>query len=101
MKNEKILSAISKHTLAGPDMSKMDKVIYVSDKIANDRKERSNFVLRRLAYKNFDETFVKALKQSVKYLEKKGVQPHDLTLEAVQKFAYGNKYGPTPSKVGK
>jgi HD superfamily phosphohydrolase YqeK len=44
MKNKRITEAIRKHTLADGYMSLLDKTVYVADKIANDRKSRTNFV---------------------------------------------------------
>jgi HD superfamily phosphohydrolase YqeK len=43
MKNKRITEAIRKHTLADGKMTLLDKVVYVSDKIANDRKTRTNY----------------------------------------------------------
>lgn len=92
LKNKKILSAMRKHTLADKEMSKLDKVLYVADKIASDRKGRKFFVWRRLAYKNLDETFKKILKESTKHLETKGITPHPNTKEAYKKYVIGD-YG--------
>ncbi len=86
MTNIDILSAIKKHTLASGNMSKLDKIIYVADKIANDRDYKGVFALRRLAYKDLDMTFAKILENQVQRLKDKGIEIHWETQEAYNKY---------------
>lgn len=84
--NKRVLEAMRKHTLADEHMGRLDKVLYVADKIANDRQGRRFFVWRRLAYKNINETFKKILKESTQQLKNKGVNPHPNTKSAIKKY---------------
>jgi HD superfamily phosphohydrolase YqeK len=81
-------------------MSLLDKTVYVADKIANDRKSRTNFVWRRLAYEDLELTFRKTLDESTKQLIKKGFEPHPLTKEALNNYHY-DKWGEMSIKNGK
>lgn len=85
--DKKIISSIKKHTEASIKMSKLDKIIFVADKISSDRKGQKIGALRRLAYSNLDLTFVKILKSQIKKLEKKNIKPSKGSIEALKKYS--------------
>ncbi len=87
LKDEKILNAIKRHTISSPNATKLDKIIFVADKISSDRKGSKTGALRRLAYSNLNLTYVKILKNQIKKLNKRGVKPSIETLEAYDKFS--------------
>lgn len=77
-----VFNALSSHTLSKGNAKKLDKIIFVADKISTDRKGHKIGKTRKLAYKSLDQTYAKILKQTVKNLEKKGIDIHEDTIEA-------------------
>ncbi len=82
--DKEFVDAIKKHTLAEKVMTKLDKIIFVADKIADDRTDEVSKRYRKLAYKNLDLTFYYLLLETVKKLEKKNIIPSKHTLEAIK-----------------
>ena len=58
-----ICQAIKYHALGNPNMSILDKIVFIADKYA--RKDSNSFIeeLKELAYYNLDEAIVKYLKK--------------------------------------
>ncbi|BDU67598.1 MAG: nicotinate-nucleotide adenylyltransferase [Candidatus Tyloplasma litorale] len=81
-KDKELFNAIAGHTLSTSNPGKLDKIIYLADKISTDRKGDKIGKLRKLAYKNLDETFNKVLKQSIKKLNKRKIPIHEFTIDA-------------------
>jgi nicotinate-nucleotide adenylyltransferase len=77
---------MKKHTTAAAKMSKLDKILYVADKVSSDRKGHATGKTRKLAYSNLNLTFVKILKQQLKKLEKKGIKIEGSALEAYKSY---------------
>ena len=71
IKDREILSAISKHTTGSKDMSLMDKIIYLSDIAAADRRFKGIESIRRLLFKDIDKAFKKAKEMKIKYVERR------------------------------
>ncbi len=80
--NKELFDAIASHTLTKGNTTKIDKILYVADKVSTDRKGDKVGKLRVLAYKSLDETYKKILKESIKKLERKELEPHPNTIEA-------------------
>ncbi|MDF2869332.1 MAG: hypothetical protein K0R05_907 [Anaerocolumna sp.] len=73
--DEEILSAITWHTTGKPDMSKLEKIIFVADYIEPNRSSSAIPELdsiRKLSFENLDEAVCKILGDTVRYLEKTG-----------------------------
>lgn len=67
-----ILDAIAYHTTGRPNMTLLDKIIYIADYIEPNRTEAPNLnQVRRLAFENIDECLYMILKASLEYLETK------------------------------
>ncbi len=86
IKDNKILNSIKNHTIPNLEMKKFEKIIYVSDKISNDRKDKNIGHLRRQAYNNFDLTFKKIVKQQVNKLKEKNIKIDEDTLSVYNKY---------------
>ena len=84
IKNRDMLNAIKYHTTARAGMSKLEKIVYVADKIASDRKGHFYGRRRKLAYSNLELAFEMILKEEIDMLRKKGIEPHRYTLEAYE-----------------
>ncbi|RKX66789.1 MAG: hypothetical protein DRP42_02360 [Tenericutes bacterium] len=67
-------------------MSKLDKIIYVSDKIANDRKGSKARIFRKRAYEDLNSTFAQALFYSSEKVVEKGGYVHFKTKQALKKY---------------
>lgn len=78
LKDKKFLDAVKKHTTAAKKMTKLDKIVYVADKIASDRKGKEVGHERKQAYRNLNFTFTKLLKRQVQRLQDEGIKFADL-----------------------
>ena len=73
IEDESVLNAIRYHTTGRPDMSLLEKIVFVADYIEPNRKKADNLAeLRRLAFEDLDETVLLILEQTLDYLEKTG-----------------------------
>lgn len=64
-----IINAILNHTTGRPDMSTLEKIIYVADYIEPGRKQAPNLtVIRRLAFEDLDEALYRILEDTLVYL---------------------------------
>ena len=72
IEDEDILNAIRWHTTGRPEMTKLDKIIYIADYIEPNRNHAPNLdELRRLAMVDLDECLYAILKATLAYLETK------------------------------
>lgn len=68
-----ILSAVRFHTTGSPNMTLLEKIVYIADYIEPNRTALPNMsVVRKLAFTNIDEALYRILKDSLVYLEKRG-----------------------------
>lgn len=80
--DEEILSAVRYHTTAKENMTLLEKILFISDKIEPGRKYDTVDELRRLADFDIDRAIVKFLNDSFEYLEKKSQKVHHLSVKA-------------------
>ena len=79
-----VLSAIRYHTSAKPNMTALEKVIYLADLLEPGRDFKGVEKLRKLFYTDIDECLYKSLKHQIKYLKSKKGEIYPLTLKAYQ-----------------
>ena len=85
--DREILDAIGCHTTGKPDMTVLDKILYIADYIEPRRFKAENLpLIRRLAYENLDETMYALLSGTLEYLDKKGGSIDPMTVEAYEYF---------------
>lgn len=73
-----VLQAITWHTTGRPDMSLMEKIIFIADYIEPMRRPIPELnVIRRLAFEDIDKAMEKILCNTLKFLETKG-SPFDV-----------------------
>lgn len=72
IKDEEILHAIEVHTTAAIEMSVLDKIIYVADKVVPTRNYDSNYLIQ-LAMKDIHLGFKETLRKNTAYLIKNNV----------------------------
>ena len=80
--DDEILSGIRYHTTAKEDMSMLEKILFISDKIEPNRKYDTVEELRKLADCDIDKAIIKFLNDSFDYLEKKSERIHPLSIRA-------------------
>ena len=67
--DEDILNAIKYHTTGRPDMSKLEKIIYIADYIEPGRTHAANLKqIRKTAYEDLDKALFRILKDTLAYL---------------------------------
>lgn len=80
IEDEEILSAITWHTTGRPDMTLMEKILYIADYIEPNRYKQENlFTVRELAFKDLDECLIKILEDTVAYLESRKIATDPMT----------------------
>ena len=84
-----ILSAIRCHTTGKPDMSKLDKIIYLADMTSAERDWPGVEELRALQMENLDRALCDALKRSIDFVEEKG---GTLDSESVAAYEYAKAH---------
>lgn len=83
VQDPEILSAIACHTTGKPEMTDLDKIIYIADYIEPFRDKASNLTkVRELAFKDLDKTLLTILKSTLEYLKSKGAVVDPMTLQA-------------------
>ena len=80
--DKEIISAIRYHTTGKPDMTLLEKVIYIADFTSADRDYDDVDVMRELVNKSADEALAYALSYTVKELLGKGAPIHPDTVSA-------------------
>jgi len=78
--DEEILNAIIYHTTGRPDMTLLDKIIYIADYMEPGRRPLPNMdEVRHLAFENIDECLYRILKDSLVYLATKNMPIDSMT----------------------
>ena len=72
IKDAGILNAVKNHTLGRPDMSMLEKIIFVADAVSYDRKFNSASKIRKLAKTDFDAAFKAVMYDKIEYVLRKG-----------------------------
>ena len=82
-----ILNAIRYHTTGRPDMSRLEKIVYIADYIEPGRKQNQDLsLIRRLAYQDLDSAMEKILADTLTYLRTTDGQVDDMTNRTYQYY---------------
>lgn len=82
--NEDILNAIEYHTTGRPNMSKLEKILYIADYIEPGRTHAANLkLIRRIAYQDLDKALLQILEDTLAYLPSTGGE-----IDAMTKATY-------------
>ena len=85
--DEDILNAITWHTTGHPDMSLLEKIIFVADYIEPSRRPIPELnLIRQLAFTDIDQTVIKILENTLKYLNEKGSPIDDMTQKTYDSY---------------
>lgn len=80
VKDPEILNAIARHTLGSGDMTKLDKVIYLADKLEPSRQYRKIDTLKKIAAKDLNAAVIAVMKHTVNYTKSSGRTIHPSTM---------------------
>ena len=80
--SDAVFSAIRWHTTGRPDMSLLEKIIYLADYIEPTRDFPGVEKIRELAYEDLDRAMLLGLKMTVEEIREKGEEPYQDTLDA-------------------
>lgn len=85
--DSEILSAISCHTTGKPNMTVLEKIIYIADYIEPNRSLLPDMeIIRKEAYTNLDQCLLHILQNSMNYLGKKHSVVDPLTRETYEYY---------------
>ena len=83
IQDEEILSSIRWHTTGKPEMTMLEKIVYIADYIEPRRDKASNRPeMRALACQDLDRTMYEILSGTLDYLNKKGSRVDSMTKQA-------------------
>ena len=89
VRDEDILNAIRYHTTGRPNMSRLEKIIYIADYIEPGRKQIADLdLIRRLAYQDLDCTMEKILANTLAYLRTTDGQTDEMTVKTYQYYKH-------------
>lgn len=85
--DEGVLAAIRLHTLAAPNMSTLDKIVYLADSLepGRDFDDRATFL--RVAQHDLDEALRLVLRSALQHLRDRGLEAAPQTIAAVERYA--------------
>lgn len=82
--DQDILNAIKSHTTGRPEMTLLEKIIYIADYMEPGRTELPNMAeVRTLAFKNIDDCLYRILEDSLVYLKSR-----DLAIDIMTEKSY-------------
>ena len=80
IKDKDVINAIASHTTGCPNMTLLDKIIYIADYIEPGRKELPNMAeVRKLAFTDINECLYRILEDSLVYLNSKNISVDPMT----------------------
>ena len=86
IEDEEILMAIRSHTTGRPEMSLLEKIVYIADYMEPGRKELPNMMdVRHLAFEDIDKCLYRILRDSLVYLKAQDM-PIDQTTEKTYQY---------------
>lgn len=98
--DEDILNAIAYHTTGKPDMSLLEKIIYIADYIEPSRQSIPNLTkIRELAYKDIDAALLQILNQTITYVKSKKSDFLPITLEAYEYYKNKNSQNMNTERI--
>lgn len=85
--DDDVAGAIRWHCTGKPDMTMLEKIIWLADYIEPNRDFPGVEKIRKLAYEDIDAALAKALGMSLAFIRAKGRQPHSDTVEAYRWYS--------------
>ena len=85
VKDKSIMDAILYHTTGRVNMTLLEKIIFIADKIEPARHYEGVEEIRKEAYKDLDSAIIKSLESTIKYVKKRNMV---LDMESVNTLNY-------------
>lgn len=83
-----VINAIVNHTTGRPNMSRLEKIIFIADYIEPGRKQAPNLKeIRKLAFMDLDQALLKILKDTLDYLKDAGGEIDPMTRRTYDYYA--------------
>ena len=92
IKDQEIIQAIKSHAVGRPNMSLLEKIIFISDYIEPYRTYPSCVEVREIAFKDLDLAVYMAIKHSIHLYEKLGGFVPKVAYEALKFYREGGSY---------
>ena len=87
IKDREVLDAITYHTTGRPEMTMLEKILYIADYIEPRRDKASNLArMRYLAFQDLDQTMYEILAGTINYLKGKGGCIDPMTIQTFTWF---------------
>ena len=87
VEDEEILEAIKWHTTGRPNMTTLDKIVFIADYIEPNREPFDGLEkARELAYKDLDETMEYILESTIAFVKKRNRALHPYSLKALDYY---------------
>lgn len=91
--DEDIINSIKYHTTGRENMSLLEKIIFIADKIEPNRNYEGVDELRKLAYDNINESIKKSLESTINYVKQRGFELDEQSLKTLDYLiSGGNKF---------
>lgn len=91
-KNESVVNAVRYHTTGRPNMTEIEKIIFIADYIEENREyescksARKEYLQSEKTNKSIDKLVYGILKNTIDHLKEKKVYIHPLTIEAMEYY---------------
>ncbi len=91
-KSENIVNAVRYHTTGRPNMTEIEKIIFIADYIEENREyescksARNEYLKSEKTEKNIDKLILKILKDTIEHLKEKGAYVYPLTIETAEYY---------------
>ena len=93
IEDQDIINAILNHTTGRPDMSRLEKIIFVADYIEPGRNKAKNLnEIRKLAFIDLDAALLKILSDTLEYLNQKEKTIDPMTEKTYQFYLEQSKF---------
>lgn len=80
--NKDIIGAIESHTVGKPNMTPLEKILFISDYIEPNRLYPSCVIVREIAFKDLDQAIFETIDLSIKFYKKIGGKIPKIAQEA-------------------
>lgn len=92
VEDEEVLNAIACHTTGKPDMTTLDKIIYIADYIEPNRDRAPKLaMLRKMAFEDLDECLLAILENTLEFLRGTNLEIDELTVQTYEYYKNLNR----------
>lgn len=86
VRDEGVLDAIRRHTVAAPVMSRLDAILYLADGLEPGRRFAGREALEALAFRDLDAAMLGLLRSGLDHLRARGLEAAPQTLAALSRY---------------